>query len=258
MFDLEAATAAAERDFGAIISQLDGLAEQDWKTPVRCVGWQVTDLAVHVAGASRGQAGALRRAAAGITELARLDPPAEREPQALLAALRDGRTQLLAALRGLPAGALGGAVPLPFGLVPAPVALQIIPLEYGFHRNDLDWALGCEVPLAPDIASTLLGIVPGLLPMLAGGTPVSAAGLPPAAPVSFQLTAPASQWWLEYAGDAWSIAPGDGSAASQCGISGDDSAVALFVMGRIAAGHPGLTITDTGTASAFKTYFPGP
>jgi hypothetical protein len=109
------------------------------------------------------------------------------------------------ALRYLPAGALGGAVPLPFGLVPAGVALQIIPLGYGFHRNDLDWALGHEVPLPPDMASTLLGIVPGMLPMLAGGTPVSPAGARPAAPVSFQLTAPAGQWRAEHAGDSWSI-----------------------------------------------------
>jgi hypothetical protein len=61
---------------------------------------------------------------------------------------------------------------------------------------------------------------------------------------------------VEYAGDAWSITPGDGSAAGQGQISGDDSAVALFVMGRITADHPSLT--STGAASAFKTYFPGP
>jgi uncharacterized protein (TIGR03083 family) len=256
MFDLTAATAATERDFGAIISQLDGLAEQDWKAPVRCDGWQVTDLAVHVVGASRGQAEGLRRAAAGTTDVARLDPPAEREPRALLAALKDGQSQLLSALRDLPPEALGGAVPLPFGLVPAPVALQIIPLEYGFHRNDLDWALGHEVPLPPDMSSTLLGIVPGLLPMLAGGTPVSAAGAQPSSPVSFQLTAPSSQWRVEHAGGAWSIAPADGSTASPSGISGDDSALALFVMGRITADHPSLT--STGAASTFKTYFPGP
>src|SRR5450432_3364786 len=103
MFDLTAATAAAERDFGAIISQLAGLAEQDWKAPVRCAGWRVTDLAVHVVGASRGQAEGLRRAATGSTDVARLDPPTEREPQALLAALKDGRAQLLSALRDLPA-----------------------------------------------------------------------------------------------------------------------------------------------------------
>jgi hypothetical protein len=47
-------------------------------------------------------------------------------------------------------------VPLPFGLVPAAVALQIVPLEYGFHRNDLEWALGDPVDLSPDMSATLL------------------------------------------------------------------------------------------------------
>jgi len=53
-----------ERDFGAIIDQLDGLPDDDWNAPVRCVGWQVRDLAVHVAAASRGQSEGLRRAVA--------------------------------------------------------------------------------------------------------------------------------------------------------------------------------------------------
>jgi hypothetical protein len=34
--------------------------------------------------------------------------------------------------------------------------------------------------------------------------------------------------------------------------------VALFVMGRIRAGHPGIVVTDDAVARTFKQYFPGP
>jgi uncharacterized protein (TIGR03083 family) len=258
MFDLAAATAAAERDFSAIIDQVDGLADSDWHAPVRCEGWRITDLAVHVAGAGRGQAEALRRAAAGQADLARLDPPASREPRTLLASLKQARDQLLAALRAVPGHALDGVVPLPFGLLPAAVALQIIPLEYGFHRNDLDWALGQTVPLTGDIASTLLAITPGLLPMLAAGTPVGAPGIPPAAAVSFRLSAPAARILARYETGQWSIGPDGSPAPVTCEISGDQSSLALFIMGRIDAGHPALTVSSPDAARAFKRYFPGP
>ena len=116
MFDLTTAAQATERDFGAVIDRLDGLADADWNTSVRCRGWQVTDLAAHLAGASRGQAEGLRRAAAGVTDLARLAPPPDGDPRSLVAALKEGRDRLLSALRELPPRTLDGAVPLPMGV----------------------------------------------------------------------------------------------------------------------------------------------
>ena len=218
----------------------------------------MTDLAAHLAGASRGQAEGLRRAAAGVTDLARLAPPPDGDPRSLVAALKEGRDRLLSALRELPPRTLDGAVPLPFGLVPAAVALQIIPLEYGFHRNDLDWALGDPVALSPDISGTLLGIVPGLLPMLASGSAVHGPGARPAEPTSFRLVTPSVRFLASYADGAWSVAADDGNATVTCEISGDDSPVALFAMGRISAGHPTITVRDLSVARAFKHYFPGP
>jgi uncharacterized protein (TIGR03083 family) len=261
MFDLATAAQATERDLAAIIGRLDDLADADWNTPVRCRGWQVADLAAHLAGASRGQAEGLRRAAegpAGSAGLARLTPPPDRDPRSLLAALKDGQDRLLSALAEFPPAALEGAVPLPFGLVPAAVALQIVPLEYGFHRNDLEWALGDPVDLSPDMSGTLLGIVPGLLPMLAAGSPVHGAGARPSGPVSFRLVTPSARYLVSYADGNWSIAPDDGQAAATCQITGDDSPVALFVMGRISADHPSLTVSDLAAAGTFKQYFPGP
>ena len=211
-----------------------------------------SDLAAHIAGASRGQAEGLRRAAAGITDVALLDPAAQREPRDLLTALKDGQDRLLSALREMPAQALDGAVPLPFGLLPAAVALQIVPLEYGFHRNDVEWALGNPVPLSDDMSSTLLDIMPGLLPMLAAGSPVSKAGVTPSSQVSYRLLAPSARLFAAYAQDEWSITPDDGLTTATCEISGDDSTVALFAMGRIGANHPGITTSNPAAASAFK------
>jgi uncharacterized protein (TIGR03083 family) len=258
MFDLDSAAQVAERDFGAIIDRLDGLPDIHWDDPVRCAGWAVGDLAAHLAGASRGQAEGLRRATAGSADLAVLDPPAGRDPRALLGALKDGRDQLLAALRGLTPQAMGGVVPLPFGLLPAPVALQVIALEYGFHRNDLDWALGSQVPLGEDMSTALLGILPGLLPILAAGSPVGPPGVAPAGPTSFRLLAPGARLLAAHAGQAWSIGPDAGNDPVSCEIRGDDSSIALFVMGRVGTDHPGISVTDVPAARAFKQYFPGP
>ncbi len=258
MFDQATAAHAAERDLGAIIDQLDGLAAAGWDLLVRCQGWRVTDLAAHLVAAARGQAEGLRRAAAGGTEPAPLALPADRDPRSLTAALKDGRDRLLSALGELPPSALAGGVPIPAGLLPAAVALQIVPLEYGFHRNDLEWALGNPADLGPDIAATLLAMLPGMLPMLAAGSPVHRPGTVPAGPVSFRLAAPAARFLASHDGSAWSVAADDGRAPVTCEISGGDSPVALFVMGRIDAGHPSLTVTDPGAARAFKRYFPGP
>ena len=258
MFDQTTAAQAAERDLGAIIDRLDGLADAGWGLPVRCQGWQVTDLAAHLVAASRGHAEGLRRAAAGVTEPAALAPPADRDPRSLTAALKDGRDRVLSALGELPPRALAGGVPLPAGLLPAAVALQIVPLEYGFHRNDLDWALGNPADLAPDIAATLLATLPGMLPLLAAGSPIHSHGAVPPGPVSYRLAAPGARVLARYGGSAWSVAADDGHAAVTCQISGGDSPVALFVMGRIGADHPSLTVTDPAAARAFKRYFPGP
>ena len=258
MFDQTTAVQAIERDLGAIIDRLDGLADAGWGLPVRCQGWQVNDLAAHLVAACRVQAEGLRRAAERVTEPAMFDPPADRDPRSLVAALKDGRDRLLSGLGELPPRALAGAVPLPPGLVPVGVALQIMPIEYGFHRNDLDWALGNQVDLGQDISATLLGILPRLLPTLAARSPIQSPDDRSAGPISFRLATPSARFLVSHDGNAWSAAANDARATVTCEISGGESPVALFVMGRIDAGHPSITVTDPGAARAFKRYFPGP
>ena len=255
MFDPQTACDASLRDLDAIIERLSGLAPADWGAEVRCEGWDVTDLAEHLVAAARGQAEGLRRAVAGNFEVAPLEADVARVPAALVDALVDGRDQLAKAFAALTAAVIEGPIPLPFGLMPAGVAIQIIPIEYGFHRNDLEWALGDVGPLPADSAQALVQILPGLLPILAGGTPVSPVGQVPDGPVAYRLTAPSATVALAFADGAWSVGTAPDGA---CEVTGDDGGVALFALGRIPGAHESLDVSDPAVAGLFKRYFPGP
>lgn len=255
MFDPQTACDASLRDLDAIIERLGGLGPADWATEVRCEGWDVTDLAEHLVAASRGQAEGLRRAAAGNFEVAPLEADVARVPAALVDALLDGRDQLAKAFAALTAAVMEGPIPLPFGLVPAGVAIQIIAIEYGFHRNDLEWALGDIEPLPADAAQALVQILPGLLPILAGGTPVSPAGQVPDRPVAYRLTAPSGTVALAFADGVWSVGAAPDGA---CEVAGDDGGIALFALGRIPGAHESVAVSDPEAAQVFKRYFPGP
>lgn len=243
------------RDLEAIIGRLGGLAPSGWAAPVRCAGWDVTALAAHLVAAAQGQAEGLRRAAAGRVDVAPLATDVLREPSPLLEALMDGRDQLAKAFAALTTEVMEGLIPLPFGLMPAAVAMQIIPIEYGFHRNDLEWALGNAEPLDADAAQALVQILPGLLPMLAGGSAVSPAGILPTEPLAFRLAAPSGTVAIAFEDGAWSVGA---MGERRCEIAGDDGAIALFALGRIPAEDPMLAVSDVAAARAFKTYFPGP
>ncbi|HXY28548.1 MAG TPA: maleylpyruvate isomerase family mycothiol-dependent enzyme [Acidimicrobiales bacterium] len=258
MFDLTTCRAAVDRDLGAILDRLGGLDEADWTLPVRCAGWTVADLAGHMVAASSGQAEGLRKAVEGSVEPTSLPARAVGDGTELVAGLARGRDGLLAALDSLTPDVLEGLVPLPFGLVPVPVAVQIVALEYGFHRNDLEWALGGAGPLEPDIAGTLLEVSPGLLPMFADGSQVAAAGDAPGTEVGYNLRAGDFACTILHRDGAWQVV--DDPGAATCDVLADSpSALALFIMGRIGADHPTLKITgDQAAAADFKRYFPGP
>jgi uncharacterized protein (TIGR03083 family) len=255
MFDPQTAGTATIRDLDAIIDRLSGLAAGAWASPVRCEGWDVTALAAHLVGAAQGQAEGLRRAVAGRVDVPPLAASVVPEPGPLVEALADGRDQLAKAFASLTPEVMDGVIPLPFGLMPAGAAIQIIPIEYGFHRNDLEWALGNTEPLDADAAEALVQILPGLLPILAGGSAVSPAGELPTEAVAYQLTAPSGTVTIAFCDGAWSV---DAGHEGSCDVAGDDGAIALFALGRIPADDERLTVTAVTTARAFKVYFPGP
>jgi uncharacterized protein (TIGR03083 family) len=255
MFDFTTAPTATERELGALSRRLSALDQAGWAKPVRCVGWTVADLAAHLVGAAKGQADGLRAASSGRQELAVLDSPATRDPVKLCELLDEARAELSEALKGFQPALADAIVPLPFGPVPAMLALQIVPLEYGFHHNDLTHALGADTILPPDVATALIQILPGLLPALADGTAVGRPGETPTEAVSYSLVCPSGNVALAHDGNKWS--PFDDAVAA-CQIAGDDNAVALFAMGRITADDRRLHINDLPKAERFKTWFPGP
>jgi uncharacterized protein (TIGR03083 family) len=255
MFDFATAGPVTEREFGALRTRLAALGDDEWAAPMRCVGWTVGDLVAHLVAAAQGQAEGLRAAAAGGGPVPPLDIPDTRDPAKLQELLEDGASELRDALSGVTPELAEALVPLPFGFVPMMLALQIVPVEYGFHRNDLLEALGEDEPLAPDVALSLIQILPGLLPVLAGGTPVSPPGARPTQPLAYSLRSPSGSVTVAFDGQSWSPVQDDPGA---CRVEGDDNAIALFAMGRIGAGDSRLTVSDPASAARFKSWFPGP
>jgi uncharacterized protein (TIGR03083 family) len=254
MFDFDTAASVTERELRSLRDELDALNDEAWTLPVRCAGWTIADLAAHLVGAANGQANGLRSASPTGGPLAELVAPDTRDPAKLRGLLKESSEALGASIAFTPALA-ESIVPLPFGPVPAALALQIVPLEYGFHRNDLGAATGSDEPLPDDIAVALVGILPGLLPVLAGGSAVCAPGELPDERVAFRLTSPSSTVELTFDGQRWE--PGE-DGPTVCRIEGDDSAIALFAMGRIGADDPRLGVSGSSQARNFKRWFPGP
>jgi hypothetical protein len=79
----------------------------------------------------------------------------------------------------------------------------------------------------------------------------------PASPVAFILAGDTVRLDLRYDGASWQ--PGPGPAEETVRISGDDTAVLLFALGRIVLDHPGLAVSGgQEDARRFKDYAPGP
>lgn len=235
------------RELDATLARLEDLDEAAFSKPTRCEGWTIHHLVAHVADAADFQGEAFARIGSGdvpeVPEL-KLTTPADAVDR-----VRLNRDKIVSALEAIGPDREGEHVPLPFATLPASVAVVVAVIEYGFHHNDLTWALGDEVPVPDDVASTLIETLPAFLPMIETK--------PADAPLAYTLAAPAGSVSVLTADGSWTV--GDPGDAPTCTISGDDSAVALFAMGRIPATHPSLTVDgDAAVAARFKHHFPGP
>lgn len=253
MVDLDTGRTVSRREGDAFHALLHAATPEDWDRPTRCRDWTVRDLAAHMAGVEAAQATGLERMLRGDLEqpaIARADSFADRA--AVLDALDRGGEQMAAVLERLRPGDLDALCPLPFAVLPGFVALQIVTAEHGIHRNDLAWALGDEAPLAPDVSAAHFGAMGAALPMLA-----VRATAQPAAGTAIRLCADSVTLGYAYEAAGWTIA-GDGCDWT-AEVAGDDSAVCLFMMGRIPANHPSLRRTgDVAISDRFKEFFPGP
>ena len=255
MFDITTAKTLMPRELDAIIERSQQLSESQWTTTIAWLpGWTVTDLLDHVGLAAGMQAEAFENLAEGS-----LDIPAYPNPQGSTRSvigdnLKRGRDRFVEAINGIDDSYMSELTPLPFGIVPTPVAVQIAVLEYGYHRWDLEHALGdTHYDLPGDIAPHGFEFLGGLLPMLSAG------GAAPPSPLAFDLASPHGSLVLEHAGEGWQPLETP-TVDSVCFISADVATLALFGMGRIPTEADVVTVTGSAAdeASRFKSYFPGP
>jgi uncharacterized protein (TIGR03083 family) len=251
MLDLHTSRDAIVREWDKFFVRLQGTS--DWDTPVRCEGWSIADLVAHTAWGISMEADALSRIKKGDTDPASgvvQDPKANRE--ALLDAATAARDQLYTQLEQLTPEDLSKSAPMPYGPIPVPFALQVFVMEAGVHGNDLADALGQPEELAEDVITATAIVLGGSLPLLA-----QASQMVPASGMTYRLTGTNVSLDLANLEEGWQVGPVE--IEPDCMISASDSDLILFAMGRIPSDDTSLTITgDTGMASQFKAYFPGP
>lgn len=159
---------------------------------------------------------------------------------------------LLGELERLTPDDLARSVPLGYATVPVQIAIQIFAFESGVHGNDLAWALGEERALPSDVIEATALFLMAAFPLFA-----AAATVRPPSDLGYVVRGSAAEFRLAYSGAGWEL--GGTLPTRVCTITGDDSAVLLFALGRIPAGHPSLNVAgERAAASQFKTYFPGP
>jgi uncharacterized protein (TIGR03083 family) len=252
MLDLTTCREVVRREIAADLARLERAAGEDWERPTRLPAWSVRNLARHIAYGQRLEAEAMRRARQGIPEAADASTPGP-DRGAILAAIRHNHQQLLAEMDRHTPDSLGSAIcPMYYGPVPGPLAVNVWAFEAGIHANDLAAALGEDLPLAPDVVQATATVLGASLPLLA-----TAATERPAARIAFLLVGDTIRLDLRYDGVSWQ--PGPGPAKETIQISGDDTAVLLFALGRIVLDYPGLAVSGSQEeARRFKDYAPGP
>lgn len=247
MRDYEQLCEVALREIDQLRERAHTISADQWPLPTRCTEWDVTSLTRHVASVIWQQAEAIHRTPLGIEQ-----PPSyveiRKDGASLLEAIEIARTSLAAGLEQLD-HASEPTVPLPFAPLPATFAAAALVIEYGFHRNDLEWALGNPEPLNAEVAETHLELLPALLPML---------GATPARPgIGYRLVADSQSLSIVWRDGAWLVTEDVGDRAV-CELRGDDSTIALLSLGRIQTDHPAITVTDPdGMAPSFGELFGG-
>ena len=240
------------RAWDRYVTVLDSLAPCDWDRPTELAGWAVRDLVAHTVWGVSMQADALRRwrtKADGPGAGRTVDPSSE--PATLLDAQVAACAELAHALDHLagPDVVHGDQrpVPMPYGELPVDLVLQILAMEAAVHDRDLQAVVGDPDPLGPHAVSATAVVLAAFLPVLA-----STSGKAPAAGTAVVLRSPTLELGLRHDGSSWSVGP---AAASAEVISGDDSSLVLFALGRA----PARAVSGSARARAdFKAWFPGP
>jgi uncharacterized protein (TIGR03083 family) len=249
MNDARAACAAIEREWARSSELLRRIPDGAWATATRCAGWTITDLVAHMCWGTTFEADGLRRArteVAGVAEGEEVG--AERAPDVLRAKLATNAGSLVAELDAFLDEPHDRAVPMPYGALPIALALDVFAMEAGVHTSDLASALGEEDRLELDVCRATLEFLRAFGPAMAGQ---GGARLEPGESVGLRC----SQGMIRFAFDdgGWHADRLDASTT----ITGDDSDVVLFALGR----RPVGVVTVEGNpevAARFKDLIPGP
>jgi hypothetical protein len=172
--------------------------------------------------------------------------PAHVSVDATLDALARGQAKAIQTMGRLTGDHADEPVPLPFGTFPCAAALDIILLEYGTHRWDIANAAEPGAALSPAASDCVLRLMPAFLAFFAAE--------PPADPIGYRLQSDSTTIDASMRDGSWTL---ERSELPTTVVRGDDSAVALFALGRIPATHASLTVEGADGAS-FKRWFPGP
>ena len=232
----------------ALHELVDNLAPDQWSAATTCEGWTVAQCASHVAQVMAVQQLAFQHMLAGSTETPAWEEQPLVDPESVRAAVAASHATAIETMGRLQDEHADKPVPLPFGTFPAPIALDILLLEYGTHRWDIAHAVDPGAALSPAASACVLGLLPAFLTFFAAA--------PPEEPIAYRLVAPSATLEVAPVDGAWALAPPPEGAAVTT-ITGDDSSVALFALGRIGPDHPGVEV-DGDHAKTFKTWVPGP
>jgi uncharacterized protein (TIGR03083 family) len=238
--------AAALAELDAVVRTAQSLPAEAWDRPSACPAWTIGDVGAHLASVIDAQQRAFEEMLAGGTTTPDWTNASHESPTTTMAALERAHAQAQQVLGRLSDEHASQLVPLPFGSFPCPAALDIILLEYGSHRWDIESAIDPGAALSPEAATCILRLMPAF--MLFYATP------PPEDAIAYRLEAPAVTIEISAGDDGWRLEP---AAVPTTSVRGDDSSIALFMMGRIGPADGRVTVKGR-DADAFKHWFPGP
>ncbi len=259
MLDLDAGRRASIRDLDAIISRLHELAPEDWERETPDKGWTVRHLAAHLSGTISfltnilGEIIAIRLGHVPTTETG-IEVTAESKRHEIIASLTQQRNAYFHTVSAmedsdLTAEAAGGT------MFPRTGQLYLVlsTSEFGVHRFDLEASQGeHDAGLSQEAILACDEIMISNMALFATAT-----GEHPDHPVSFMFAGSLVDRRLTWDGESWSMV--EVSGVPDVRFQGDDSALALFIFGRIGVESDRLGITgDRAVAAQFKTYVPGP
>ena len=249
---LDSVRVAVTREWGRF---RELLASANWSTETRLPGWTVSDLATHAVWGVSMEADALHRRRTGSG--GRADGrtvPAGAGREVILAELDRAVGELHEELGRLTDDDLPSTAPLPYGDVPVAVFSQIVVMEAGIHTSDLAAAAGAPDDLAPDVVAATALTLSIFLPILA-----SSAEERPVAASAVGLRGDSMTLGFRYNGAGWEALPEPTAAGTGATITGDDSTVLLFALGRTSHTDARLSISgDQAAGRRFKLWLPGP